>query len=221
MKTTALIVSLSFVLYGCCQPVNPEAMAFAVNPVDANPAEVNPQQCNPVFTNPNPFACGVQCNPNFGCNPADVVALAAAAPAADPMPCGDFPAEAKPGEVWCCVEEVTMTSARVMVTPEQIIETVVPAVYETYTEQVLEQAERVEWVKADCPADEKAGIPAASECYVLKTMPAVYRTEPRQRLVTPQSIKVEVRPAVYENVMQASAPVKVWRRNLPCEGTVK
>lgn len=229
MKTTALILFLSFALYGCCQSANPEAMSLAANPaatnsvasnpVASNPvAAPNPQQCNPVFSNPNPFACGVQCNPTFGCNPADAPAAAPAPKAEAPtMPCGDFPAEAKPGEVWCCVEETTMTAAQVQVTPERVIETLIPAVYETYTEQVLEQPERVEWVKVECPADTKAGIPAASDCYFLRNVPAVYRTETKQRLVTPEMVRMEKKPAVYETVMQASPPVRAWRRNIDCE----
>lgn len=223
MKTTALILSLSFVLAGCCQSVNPEAMALSVNPVAPNPvasnpvAAPNPEQCNPVFSNPNPFACGVQCNPTFGCNPADAPTAPAPKAEAPKMPCGDFPAEAKPGEVWCCVEETTMTAAQVLVTPERVVETLIPAVYETYTEQVLEQPERTEWVRTDCPADEKAGVPASSECYILKIVPAVYRTEIKQRLVTPEMVRMEKKAAVYETVMQSSPPVRVWKRNPACE----
>lgn len=232
MKTTLLILGLSFVLLGCCQSVNPEAMALSVNPVASNPvaanpvAAPNPEQCNPVFSNPNPFACGVQCNPTFGCNPADAPATSGTVTACSPfslkaedpqMPCGDFPAEAKPGEVWCCVEETTMTAAQVLVTPEHVVETLIPAVYETYTEQVLEQPERTEWVRTDCPADEKAGVPASSECYILKLVPAVYKTETKQRLVTPEMVRMEKKSAVYETVMQTSPPVRVWKRNPACE----
>lgn len=211
MKTTALIFSLAFVLAGCCQSVNPEAMALSANPVAPNP-----EQCNPVFSNPNPFACGVQCNPTFGCN-SDAQAASASKAEAPKMPCGDFPAEAKPGEVWCCVEETTMMTAQVLVTPERVVETLIPAVYETYTEQVLEQPERTEWVRTDCPADEKSGASASSECYILKIVPAVYRTETKQRLVAPEMIRMEKKAAVYETVMQASSPVRVWKKNPICE----
>ncbi len=164
--------------------------------------------------------CSDQANPGpVGAAP-DCAPPAAAAPmAAADEGCGAYPPEALPWQVWCCETETIQPPAaapqKICVQGESCREIAIPAVYETYTEQVQTSSERTEWQRVEC-------APAAgqAECWRLVTIPAAFQTVEKQRLVTPASVRYERVPAIFEDVQSAPPPAitrKRWVRHPECE----
>ncbi len=138
----------------------------------------------------------------FGCTkpapaPNQVVA-AVPPPAAAPSqwgPCGEPPANAKPGENWCCVLVQPAAAA-----PLQVDVCVpVAAVYGTEEFQVLVAPARTEWRRIDC-----ASAGPDSECWQLVEVPAVYETRTRQVVVAPASVRHETK------LVPQAAPPPFW-----------
>lgn len=159
--------------------------------------------------------------PGLDCETPGPVSLAPEAPrVAAPAPqephCGPLPPDAKPGEVWCCVyvQPPAAPPQRVCTCEEKVIEIPVAATYKTVLEQVPDQPARVEWQRVECPP---VNAPD-EECWVLKEIPATFRTVERTVEVTPASVRREVIPAQFE--MRASTPPPgywEWRLNPDCK----
>lgn len=186
-----MILPLALALVGCT----------CANPTQEAPG-ASSSGCNPVQEAPGAAP---------GCVPP--AAPMAAAPE-DVAHCGQLPPEAKPGEVWCCVpiEPPAAPPERVCVQPECQKEILIPAVYESYTEQVQVSPEKTEWQRTDCAAAGQV------ECWRLVNTPAAFETVTRQRLVSPATVRYERIPAVFQEVPAApQAPVYQWRRRQECE----
>ena len=170
------------------------------------------------------------CESSCGCNPAPSCCAPAAAPAcgcAAPQicqdtNCGAFPANARPGEAWCCVwipPVYEQVSEQICTCPESCNKEWVPPTYETVSEQVCTKpacqniipipaeyatveecievcAARTEWQRVDCgPAEVACG---KKDCYALVTIPPVYEKRCKQVCTKPECSRTEEIPACYE-----------------------
>lgn len=183
--------------------------------------------------------------------------------------CGPLPAEAKPGEAWCCIqvpaqyEEVEVQvcvcpeacqrewiepvyeeqERQVCCTPARCERIEIPAEFEERSREVMVCPARTEWVKIPCEASGLGEGEQQGDCYMLKEIPAQYRTvtervcvkpasfevkqlEPEYRtvkervMVKPGEWKVNTVPARFETRKERRmvAPARwEWRRNADCE----
>ena len=203
MKTWLVVsVALLLGLSGCCG-VDANPLGAPANPCDTPPAAAAPD-CRPVYTP----VCSSGERPVSG-EPADLLnapadlALKSALgcntpPAAEACPggvctppppaaeapteplCGPLPADAKTGEVWCCVE----------VRPRSV----------GFERVVLEPA-RVEWRRITCPLEPGA---SEQECFVLVEIPEKIEMRP---LAAPPPFHEWRRNAACEIPPAGAAPV--------------
>lgn len=146
--------------------------------------------CNPCATN----TCATN---TCGCPPPKPVCEAPCAPApVQRGSCGAFPANAKPGEAWCCVfipPVYNTVSKQVCVQPETCNKVWVPPTYKTITEQVMVEPERVNRIP----------------------VPAVYETISEQVCVQPEGRRQIPVPAVFQTVeecIEVCGPRTEWQR---------
>lgn len=219
-----LAVLTAVALAGCCNPsalgsapnsCNQSALgAGPANSCNQNALGAGAKDCSPVYKGPAcpplfeapglPYPGSPACEKPVA---APICAPAPALAAAAPTGCGPFPAEAKPGEAWCCVQvQPAGVWNEVCIEPECQVCEPVPGVYETVYESVLEQDARTEWQKVDCP-DTPGG-----DCWKLVTIPAIYRSVPREVCKVPPSVKTRVIPAKMQKVYSAPPPVWEWRK---------
>lgn len=165
-----------------------------------------------------PAPCAAPCAP------------APCAPACAPQPgnCGPFPAEARPGEAWCCVfipPQYATEMERICTCPESCRKEWVPPVYECRSKQVCSCPEqrrqipipaeyqtvnecievcppRTEWRRVDCTPEQLAAGEQQGECWALVTIPAQYEQRCKQVCVREASCREEVIPPVYETVQE-------------------
>jgi hypothetical protein len=239
-KFLILAAVLALGLAGCT--CNKIATASA-NPCAA-PMAAAPEECKPVYSPPcsggnwdpanlpppepnKPILCpfrglgipGLECPGNVTFTPLPQAApcYQSVAPqaAAAPTNCGPYPAEAKPGEAWCCVwvQPPAAAPQTVCVKPAQTIQVPVPATYQTITEQVMAAPARTEWQKVECPP-----MAAQQECWALVTIPAVYQSVCRTVEATPATFRCETIPAEYATVASAPPPgFWQWQRAPKCD----
>ena len=138
--------------------------------------------------------------------------------------CGAFPADAKPGEAWCCVwvpPVYATEKERVCTCPEQCNKTWIPPVYETRKKQVcvkeacavqipipaeynnVEECvevcpSRTEWQRVDCATEGCKPGERQDECWALVTIPPVYEKRCKQVCTKEASCRTESTPPVYE-----------------------
>lgn len=198
------------------------------------------------------------------CDPTPVCAVPT-----DPVVQDQRPPDARPGEVWCYVrlpavtqqvtEQVCVRPAscqQVWVPPEtqEVAEQVcvrpasrreipIPPEYKTVEEPICVAPARVEWQRVDCEPTSLAQNEQLGECWMLKEIPAQYRTQTRQVCVREASVRyeeipaefstvtktVEVRPGYYRTVetpaqyetrvkeVVVCGPRWEWRRTTECE----
>jgi len=170
--------------------------------------------CSPCAQPCAPAPCAAPCAP-------------ACAPQASGQ-CGPFPAEAQPGEAWCCVfippcyatetEKVCTCpescrkewvppvyecrSKQVCSCPEQRRQIPIPAEYATQTECVEVCPARTEWRRVDCTPEQLACGERQGECWALVTIPAQYEQRCKQVCTREASCREEVIPPVYETVQE-------------------
>lgn len=175
--SVALVIALSVVLLGCCGCTCQAGLAAPANPCDTAPGAA-PTDCAPAYAPPcnasgaisgvpapamnapvdlaikSALGCDVppasELCPDGICTPPP---LAAPVPSAEP-PCGPLPADAKTGEVWCCVE----------VKPRSV-----------GFERIVLEPSRVEWRRITCPLQD--GV-AEQECFVLVEIPEKVEMRP-------------------------------------------
>jgi hypothetical protein len=151
------------------------------------------------------------------------------APACPPSSqCGPLPAEAKPGEAWCCVfvppvyedvecqvcvcpasctrewiEPVYEEQQReVCVRPASTRRIDVPGEWRDETQEILVCPARTEWKRVECTPEQLAAGERQGECWMMVEVPPVYRTVTRRVCVTPPSCRMETVPPVYETVTE-------------------
>jgi len=160
----------------------------------------------------NDCGCAPKCAPA-----APPCGCAAPQPACNSGNCGAFPANAKPGEAWCCVWVPPVTENRshqVCTCPEQCNKTWIPPVYETKTKKVCTKEacrteipipaeyntveecvevcpSRTEWQRVPCDG--------ANECWALVTIPPTYEKRQHQVCSREASVRYEEIPPVYED----------------------
>ncbi len=210
----------------CAKPCN------APNPC-AKPCNA-PNPCAKPCNAPNP--CAKPCNAPNPCAPPPCAPPPCAppkAPCAPPPPvacapqtgnCGPFPANAKPGEAWCCVwipPVYKQEMERICTCPEKCEQEWVPPVSETRTRQVVKcpasrreipiAAEyktvedcietcpaRTEWQRVECTPEQLKEGEKQGECWALVTIPAQFEKRSRQVCTREASVRYEEIPAVME-----------------------
>lgn len=134
--------------------------------------------------------------------------------------CGQLPAEAKPGETWCCVKIQPPAAAPYEVCTKEACQVAhpTPPVYETRQRQVLCTPARTEWQQISCEGDKSLGQgETLGECWSLVTIPATYKTECYEECVQPAGVRYEAIPAEYRTVQPPlPAPRYEWRRMDGC-----
>jgi hypothetical protein len=160
----------------------------------------------------NGCGCAPKPSPCAPCQPCAPVAQASCGG------CGPFPAEAKPGEAWCCVwvpPTYSTVKRQVCTCPEQCnkiwvpptyktvskrvcvreactVKIPIPAEYKTVEECVETCPARTEWQRIECrPCDQQA------ECWALVTIPAQYERRCKQVCTREESCREETTPAEY------------------------
>ncbi len=220
MKISVVLAALAVAVMavGCsnCPSNNTNAMAKAApSACNANAmAKAAPSACNAnAMAKSAPLGCNVNAMGVSVCE----IPQAPQYKAEEPSLCGPLPADALPGQTWCCeaIPQAPLPPQRVCVCEESVKRTLVPAEYETVIDQLEVAPARTEWKKVDCAS-------GSGECWSLVTIPAVYETRTRQRLVREAYEKCEYVPAQYENVAAApQAPIYRWVRHQDCEGGVR
>jgi hypothetical protein len=164
-----------------------------------------------------------------GCKPTCAAPAPAPCGCAAPQPtcagnCGAFPAEAKPGEAWCCVwvpPVMATEKEKICTCPEQCNKIWVPPVYETRKKQVCTKeacsvqipipaeyatveecvevcAARTEWQRVDCATEGCKAGEKQGECWALVTIPPTYEKRCKQVCTKEASCRTETTPPVYE-----------------------
>ena len=185
-------------------------------------------------------SCASPCAP--ACAPP--VAACAPAPACCPEPacppqsgCGAFPAEARPGEAWCCVylpPEYRTETYQVCVRPEscnkelvpavmgtrqvsvcvspcsQRCETI-PAVYATQEECIEICPARTEWQKVDCPS----GGEQREGCYALVTIPPTFEKRTKTICTCEAQTRTIDIPAVNEMRTETYEVTPAYYKDIP------
>lgn len=174
-------------------------------------------------------SCNKSANPCDPCSPCAPKPCATPAPCAAPVPapcdtpnCGPYPANALPGEAWCCVwvppvsqtvsEQIEVCpqqcnkiwvppvmgtrKIQVCVTPACSKQIPIPAEFQTVEECIEVCPARTEWQRIDCPPAEAAA--GKQDCYALVTIPPVFEKRQKTVCTKPESCQTVETPAVME-----------------------
>jgi hypothetical protein len=143
-------------------------------------------------------------------------------------PCGPLPAEAKPGEAWCCIfiearyedvpEQVCTCpesctrewiepvyeeqDRQVCCTPARCERITIPAEYEERSREVCVCPARQEWVKIPCEPSGLAEGEKQGDCWMLKEIPPQNRTVTERVCVKPASCEVKEIPPEFKTVKE-------------------
>jgi hypothetical protein len=189
-------------------------------------------------------SCASPCAPKCAPPPAPACAPACPEPACPPQSgCGAFPAEAKPGEAWCCVyipPEYKTETYQVCCRPESCTEECVPAVMGTRPKQVCTSpcSQRCETIPAEyatqeecievCPARtewQKVECPQGGEqregCYALVTIPPTFEKRTKTICTKEASTRTIDIPAVYETVMETYEVSPAYTKKIPVPAEYK
>jgi len=143
--------------------------------------------CNPCATS-NTCATNTCATNSCGCPPprpvceapAPACAPCAVAPVQNCGNCGAFPANAQPGEAWCCVYTPPVyntVSKQVCTCPESCQKEWVPPTYKTVTEQVMVECERVNRIPIPAVFETVTEtVCVKPECQEQIPVPAEYQT---------------------------------------------
>lgn len=159
----ALVLAVGFLAAGCSSC---NSCATSCNTCATNTCATNSCGCPP----PKPV-CEA---------PAPACAPCAAAPVQNCGNCGAFPANAKPGEAWCCVyipPVYNTVSKQVCTCPESCNKEWVPPTYKTVTEQVMVECERVNRIPVPAVYETVTEtVCVKPECQEQIPVPAEYQT---------------------------------------------
>jgi hypothetical protein len=155
--------------------------------------------------------------------------------------CGPLPADALPGQAWCCVmippqfEEVETQvctcpasctkewvppeyeeqSHQVCVKPAGCRQVQIPGEWKDETQQVLVCPARTEWKRVECTPEQLAAGEKQGECWMLVEVPATYRTCTTRVCVRQPSCETVEEPAQYETVTERVCTKPGYYKEIP------
>lgn len=114
------------------------------------------------------------------------------------------------------VEAVYQTvSVQELVTPGRWTQEVIPAAYRNETEQVMVTPARKEWRKVPCADVDIRTGEKLGDAYCLVEIPAVFKTQTKQCLVTAACTKRDYIPAVYRTVNREVLVHEAYDKEIP------